>query len=315
MRKPPAPLFRDPIFDGAADPAIIWNRQTKSWLLFYTQRRANVDSPGVAYCHGCGIGIAESKDGGQTWIHIGNAEGLPFERGLNTFWAPEVIENVGVYHMYCSYVPGCPSDWIGERQIHHYTSTDLFTWKHQSKLPLSSNKVIDACVLRMPTGQWRLWYKDEAYGSHTYAADSSDLFNWKIVGPIITDCPHEGPNVFFWKGSYWLITDPWRGLGVYQSLDAVNWTQQTHILALPGKRPEDGYIAGHADVLVNDGRAFIFYFLHPGRNQDHREVVEGVEPYASRRTVIQVAELELENGKIVCDRDKDFDFCLVSPRE
>ena len=24
---PQAPLFRDPIYDGAADPVIIWNRQ------------------------------------------------------------------------------------------------------------------------------------------------------------------------------------------------------------------------------------------------------------------------------------------------
>lgn len=29
------PLFRDPIFDGAADPTIIWNKNEKKWFMFY----------------------------------------------------------------------------------------------------------------------------------------------------------------------------------------------------------------------------------------------------------------------------------------
>lgn len=31
MRIPEAPLFRDPIFDGAADPTVIWNEQERQW--------------------------------------------------------------------------------------------------------------------------------------------------------------------------------------------------------------------------------------------------------------------------------------------
>ncbi|MBE0698764.1 MAG: glycosyl hydrolase, partial [Anaerolineaceae bacterium] len=42
----PAPLFRDPIYDGAADPTIIWNREEKSWWLLYTNRRATAEGPG-----------------------------------------------------------------------------------------------------------------------------------------------------------------------------------------------------------------------------------------------------------------------------
>src|ERR1035437_1691406 len=56
----PAPLFRDPIYDGASDPVAIWNRQEKNWWLLYTQRRANVDGPGVAWVHGSDIGVARS---------------------------------------------------------------------------------------------------------------------------------------------------------------------------------------------------------------------------------------------------------------
>ncbi|MBQ5689092.1 MAG: glycosyl hydrolase, partial [Bacteroidales bacterium] len=60
----PAPLFRDPITDGAADPVIIWNRQEKSWWMLYTQRRANAETENVAYCYGNAIGIASSDDNG-----------------------------------------------------------------------------------------------------------------------------------------------------------------------------------------------------------------------------------------------------------
>jgi hypothetical protein len=67
----PAPLFRDPIFDGAADPVVIWNRQDQCWWLLYTQRRANVDVPGVAWCHGCDIGVARSRDNGHSWRYLG----------------------------------------------------------------------------------------------------------------------------------------------------------------------------------------------------------------------------------------------------
>ena len=31
---PNAPLFRDPIYDGAADPTIIWNPKEKAWWTF-----------------------------------------------------------------------------------------------------------------------------------------------------------------------------------------------------------------------------------------------------------------------------------------
>ena len=40
----PKPVFRDPVFDGAADPVVIWNRQEEKWFMFYTNRRANADS-------------------------------------------------------------------------------------------------------------------------------------------------------------------------------------------------------------------------------------------------------------------------------
>ena len=74
-RAAPQPLYRDPIYDGAADPVVIWNPRVERWWMFYTNRRANVpDLPGVSWVHGTPIGIAESADGGTTWKYVGTAE-------------------------------------------------------------------------------------------------------------------------------------------------------------------------------------------------------------------------------------------------
>lgn len=310
MNVPPAPLYRDPIYDGAADPMVIWNRQEQSWWLLYTQRRANVACRGVAWAHGTDIGIASSADGGHSWVYRGVLGGLEFERGKNTFWAPDVLWHEGTYHMYVSYVRGVPHDWSGPRAIVHMTSQNLWDWQYASCLELSSNRVIDATVARLPDGRWRLWHKDEVHQSHTYAADSDDLYTWTVHGPVITDRPHEGSNVFYWQGSYWMITDVWQGLGVYRSDDAAHWEQQPDILDRPGQRAGDTQIGRHAHIEVQGERAFIFYFTHPDWDRTPRYSMDEIHPEHSRRTVVQVAELELRDNVLVCDRDKPFDFTL-----
>lgn len=309
MQIAPAPLFRDPIFDGAADPTIIWNRLENAWWLLYTNRRANVACKRFAWVHGSDIGIASSTDG-SNWLYRGTLPGLEFEPGRNTFWAPEVIWCDGQYHMFVSYVPGVPSDWTGPRHIVHMTSPNLWSWKFESKLALSSDKVIDACVLRMPTGVWRMWYKDETNHSHTWLAESPDLYTWCVVGAVITDCPHEGPNVFFWRDQYWMITDTWHGLGVYHSHDATTWTRQPDILNTPGTRLDDAPNGLHADVLINNDRSFIFYFTHPDRTSP----AEPPDPHPLwfKRTSLQVAELELSSATLTCDRNAPFDLTLAS---
>ena len=157
-----------------------------------------------------------------------------------------------------------------------------------------------------------MWYKDEVNQSHTYAADSTDLYDWKVAGPVITDCPHEGSNVFQWHDTYWMITDIWQGQAVYRSDDLETWTRQSsNILDQPGQRPDDGWYGLHADVLVNGERAFIFYFTHPDRKPDERFGFNEVHPYYDKRTSLQVAELEMVDGVLWCDRDKDFDFRLT----
>lgn len=295
----PAPLFRDPIHDGAADPVPIYNHLEKSWWICYTNRRANVEGPGFAWMHGTDIGVASSADHGRTWLYRGTLRGLEFEPGRNTFWAPEILFHDGIYHMYCSYVPGIPTTWQWPRNIIHYTSRNLWDWHFESVLKLNSQRVIDACVFRLPTGRWRMWYKDEQHNSHTYTAESDNLYHWVPIGPAITDCAHEGPNVFSLGGHYWMITDPWQGLGVYHSDDLENWQRQDNILLEGGTRTEDSPWASHADVLVVRDRAYILYFTHPGC----KALEDRSATFATRRTVLQAAALEIRDGKLTCDRN------------
>jgi len=305
----PAPLYRDPVFDGAADPSLIWNDRERAWWMFYTCRRANARDAqdGVRWCHGTDIGIASSPDGGKTWTYRGTARGLEFEPGRNTFWAPCLLEHDGAFHMYAAYVRGVPADWSGERHIVHYTSRDLLSWAFEGVLALSSDRVIDAFVYPKPDGGWRMWYKDEADGSHIYAADSEDLRAWKVRGPVITGAAQEGPAVFYWKDRYWMLVDRWEGMGVLSSSDLSTWTEQAGaILGVPGTRPDDGDIGRHGEVLVQGREAYLFYFTHPFGAKDH------VKP-GLHRSSIQAARLEFEDGRVVCDRDKPFSLALKPP--
>ena len=149
------PLFRDPVFDGAADPTIIWNKKEKKWFMFYTNRRANAKNVnGVTWVHGTRIGIAESSDDGATWKYRDTANINYRPTSEYTHWAPEVIEYKGLYHMYLTYVPGIFTDWNHPRYILHLTRTDLLNWKYESTLKLASDRVIDAYVFQMAIGNW-----------------------------------------------------------------------------------------------------------------------------------------------------------------
>lgn len=302
MKTANAPLFRDPVHDGASDPVVIYNRENGLHYMLYTARRADAEEEGVMWVHGSDIGIAVSSDKGNYWEYAGICKGLEYEEGRNTYWAPEVIYHEGLYHMYVSYVPGIPRDWKHPRYILHYTSQDIINWHFESRLTLSSEKVIDACIFQMPNGIFRMWYKDEANGSHTYCADSADLYNWTVKGCVIDDVPHEGVNVFEFNNKYWMITDCWSGLDVYSSDNLTDWVkQEARILEKGGTRTDDGVIANHADVVVKDDRAYIFYFTHPERKGNMLDDTNAGE----RRTSIQVAELEVRDGMLVCDRNKE----------
>ena len=296
-----APLFRDPVTDGAADPCIIYNRQENSWWMLYTQRRANCEAPDVAYCYATQIGVACSEDHGRSWYYRGTLD-LNFEPGTHTFWAPDVVYADSVYHLFVVFIRGARIHWGGKATLMHYTSPDLWHWTLQGPLSLPQENVIDPTLLRMPDGTWRMWYK---YKSRSYCADSPDLYTWTGNSEAaVTDSSQEGAKAFLFKGRYWLIADEWQGMAVYSSDDATHWQrQQERILTTASSRPDDGPSGAHGDVVVIGDEAYIFYFTHPERTKHTDTTMDsrGIIPFGQRRSSIQVARLNVDGDQLIVE--------------
>ncbi len=271
----PRPLYRDPPFDAPTDPVLCFNSEARKWYMYYTARRATAtNTPGVTWVHGSNIGMAESSDGGATWTYRGTAEidyGKDQHPNDYTYWAPEVVWAVGRYHMFLSYVPGIFSDWDHPREIVHLMGADGVKWDSLGKVDLKSDRTIDACVMQVPGGGWRMWYKDERSKRSLCYADSPDLTKWETRGIAVTDYNGEGPKAFHWRGKYWLIADCWRnGMRVWSSDDCLKWAMQEATL-----------LGSHGDVVVSGNRAWWFYFTEHGR-----------------RAAIDVVELSVMNGQL-----------------
>lgn len=300
------PLYRDPVYDGAADPTVVWNPRARQWWMFYTDRRANVPAlAGVTWVHATPIGIAQSADGGAHWNFAGMArfDLPPSYGGTNvTCWAPDLAEAPdGTWRIFLAVVPGVFRDWNHPRDILELRSSDLVHWAGAQKLPLASDRVIDPSIEHMPDGTWRLYYNDERAGKAIDYAVGPDLDHWTDMGRAFTNRGCEGPKGFRWHGKYWVIVDEWRGLGVFRSDDAAHWQKQPeNLLAGTGTGPDDGAPGDHCDVVVNRGRAYLFYFTHPGRHGPEARK----DGYEQRRSSIQVTELREEAGWLTCHRDQ-----------
>lgn len=203
------------------------------------------------------------------------------------------------------------NNWGGERQLFHYTSTNLRDWKFEETI--GTRGCIDAYVIQLKDGSWKMWYKDETRGSHTISATSSNLFNWRISNQAeVSGNAHEGPVIFYWRNKYWMITDKWNGLDCYESEDAIKWKYNSSILNKPGTRPDDNVMGRYADVQIINDKAYIFYFTHPGRIYKNAKEIDETGQIRFQRSSLQLAELEILDGKIICNRDK---YKLTNPHK
>lgn len=294
------PLFRDPVHDGAADASTVHDSKTGEWVMFYTNRRADLklaDPKDVSWVHGTAIGVARSKDGAK-WGYAGTAT-IPASCTGGTLWAPEVQRFGDKWHMWITVVPGVFANWNAPRFLVHLTSPDLNRWDCGERVELGSDRIIDASVLALPQGGYRMWFNDERMGKAIRWADSPDLKTWTVRGTAVST-PGEGPKAFRWRGRWWLISDAWKGLLVQHSNGGEHWTAQPgHLAGEPGTRPTDRAKAQHPDVIVSGDRAYLVYFVHQSGEPEAK-----ADPDWGRRSVLQVAELVEKDGVLSVDRTK-----------
>ena len=319
----PSPLFTDPNYHGSCDPEVVWNAADDHWYIYYTARRPALQNTWLR----TPLGVIRSKDLLQ-WQFLGycyfDAKGGQRDADA-TFWAPAITTHNDSLHMFVTYKPDTvPTQgaWGGPGQIVHYKTalTDpVKGWRRVGVIHDQELSTIDATVFKIGE-KYKVWFKGKKKGARKnelYQLETADFQRWEAKGFTKSDVFNksatgsgfeEAPYVFEWKGRYWLITDPHEGLFVYSSTDGDYWDFQGTILKENGSRPQDGSRARHCSVSIKDDRAFIFYHVEPWRRYELEKAGEGrvpifKQPLENRRSVLQMAELKMEAGKIICDRD------------
>ncbi|MCO6044454.1 family 43 glycosylhydrolase [Aeoliella sp. ICT_H6.2] len=316
MRGIPKPLFADPNYHGSCDPEVVWNAGNHEWWIFYTARRATRKSASYV---GTPIGVISSANL-TDWTFRGYAsfDGVPGQPDMpTTHWAPGIIRRGDEYHMFATYKDNAKPPWGGKGVIRHYIANAdrlLDGWRLAGVPNLGQPDPIDASLIAVGD-EFRCYYRLGG-GGGIHWASSPDLDDWTRQGKCQGDVNaskavtgfgyQEAPYVFFWQGDYWMLTDPHEGLAVYRSSDGITWKTNGTILREPGTGPQDATRARHPSVAVVGERAFIFYHTEPNRPYP--------TPPAEKRTprekisYLQMAELRVEDGKLVCNRDAAIDL-------
>jgi len=320
-----APIFTDPNYQGSCDPEIVWNDQLHRYFIYYTARKGNQENTFL----GTPIGVISTADL-VNWDFEGYCkfDGVGGKKDAReTFWAPAIIAHDSFLHLFVTYKSDTlpvKGPWGGPGKIVHYktpSNNPIDGWMKVEDMHDPEINALDATVYESE-GLFHVWYKGKLEGAaknelfHLVSTDmkkwenrgfsQSDVFNEKATGSDF----EEAPYIFQWKNSFWLITDPHNGFFVYQSADGENWKFQGTILKESGTRSLDNSIARHCSVVVKDDRAFIFYHVEPWRRYDlekkqgNERVPIFKQPVGNRRSVLQMAELELQSGRIVCNRNK-----------
>lgn len=310
----PSPIYVDNHYHGPADPEITWNPKTEEWMIFYTSRRPFKDQASYV---GTPVGVAVSKD----FVHWKFAGYCSFDGvggqpdSEKTYWAPGVIVEGDSANMFVTLKDDSTPVWDGPSNIVHFSAPleDMISGWRRVNTVVDTPISIDATVVKNGD-RWDMWYRDrptEDTGG-LYYAQSNDLYHWTLKGLAKGDINNvevtkhtyqEGAYAFQWKGYFWIIADPHKGLAVYRSKDAENWEYQGIVMYEPGTRFFDNTRARHPSVIIRNDRAFIVYHVQPflGYNPNTHEAGDDVY---QKLSFLQMAELEFKDGKLICDRNK-----------
>ncbi len=322
-RAAPAPLFVDPNYHGSCDPEVVWNPDTQRYYLYYTARRATRQN---ATYVGTPIGVVSSADlldwrfegycdftDPATVKHTGRPD-MPI-----TFWAPGITRVGDTLHMFVTHKDNADPPWGGKGVIRHYTAPlgdPVKGWTLADPPEFTQPDPIDATIVfDQATNKHRAYYRVGNAGGIQWA-ESKDLRAWTNRGRVKGDVNtlgkerfgyQEAPYVFRFADAWWMLTDPHEGLAVYRSDDGVAWTLNNTLLADGSDRPMDATMARHPSVLVTTGRALLFYHCEPNRVYGRGAPGPEQRTVEQKKSVLQVAELKLIDGKLEASRDLRLD--------
>jgi hypothetical protein len=240
-----------------------------------------------------------------------------------TYWAPGIIQKDEQLHMFVTYKDNAKPPWGGKGVIRHYRaplSDPVHGWKLVGIPEFTQPDPIDATLIKVGD-VFHAYYRVAENGGIQWAV-SPDLLKWDNRGQCAGEVNassvqrgfgyQEAPYVFRIGNFFWMLTDPHKGLAVYRSDDSVTWILQGRILEEPGTGAQDATLARHPSVAVVGDRALLFYHVEPNRPYP--------TPPAEKRTVeqkksfLQVAELRVAEGKLVCDRNAPVTVPSVAER-
>jgi hypothetical protein len=303
----PKPLFIDPHYHGSCDPEAVWNPERGETWIYYTARRSTREKASYV---GTPIGVIASKNL-IDWEFKGYAafDGVPGEKDMPvTFWAPGVIRRGDTWHMFVTYKDNAEPPWGGKGVIRHYTapaSDPLNGWKLAGVPDFPQPDPIDATLIEVD-GKVRAYYR-VAEGGGIHWSETADFKTWTHHGKCPGDVNRKGagyqeaPYVFRFGKFFWMLTDPHKGLAVHRSDDGITWQQKPVILEKSGTGPQDGSLGRHPSVLVRNERAFLFYHVEPQR--PYPTPPPEKRSLDMKKSVLQVAEIRIVDGQLVCDRD------------
>lgn len=239
-----SPLYRDPLFDGAHDPEMVWNYAEQCYWLLYLQNRYNIpltDPAPLGRTSLTDIGLASTPDGGRSWIYRGVAEGLDVpasaradelppsgtqQYGGATWWRPAVTFADDIYHAFWVMWessrgmkgpdgPGAYANW----NLVHYTSNNLKSWQYNQTVRTNSF-AYDSDVFRLADGRYILFSTGQTrpVRGNPKVLQSRDLYRW-------SECTDPGLQVNIDEGPHATWNDmsiKWRGFAF------INWDGSAH---------------------------------------------------------------------------------------
>lgn len=319
----PKPIFIDPNYQGSCDPEIVYNALKEQYYIYYTARRSGKQNTFLQ----TPIGVASSKDL-VNWSFGGYCQfdGMYDKKDAEaTFWAPAIITTKDSLHMFATFKSDTVTTkgpWGGRGSIVHYSTAldnPIKGWKKRKVMHSDTLSTLDASAYWVGDTA-HLWFmsKSALYKNQDYTLNhltTKDFQTWKVVEQPLGDVYNkpateidyeEAPYIFRWKNSYWLMTDPHNGFAIYKSDAATRWEFQGNILKNPGTGKMDTARARHGSVLIKDNRAFLFYHVEYKRDYDGQPIFK--QPLENRKSAIQMAELKIVDGKLVCDRNEPLHF-------